>query len=192
MEGIGRVLIISGNEKGAEFIENMLTQFEPETTVTLRAGNEARRLLLDGCAFDFTFINMPLPDETGADLARKAAEGSSVMVLVKNDIAEQVGYSLAESGIFTLPKPISNSNFVCGVYMMMAAKARADKFIRKNQELQIKIDENNLIFRAKCLLIEKRLLGEEEAHKYIEKRAMDTRKSRCEIASEIIRTYDED
>ncbi len=192
MEGIGRVLIVSGNEKGAEFIENMLAQFEPETTVTLRAGNEARRLLLDGCAFDFTFINMPLPDETGADLARKAAEGSSVMVLVKNDVAEQVGYSLAESGIFTLPKPISNSNFVCGVYMMMAAKARADKFIRKNQELQRKIDENNLIFRAKCLLIEKRRFSEEEAHKYIEKRAMDSRKSRCEIASEIIRTYDED
>ena len=192
MEGIGRVLIVSGNEKGAEFIENMLCQFEPETTVTLHAGSEARRVLLDGCAFDYIFINMPLPDETGADLARRAAESSSVMVLVKNDVAEQVGYSLAESGIFILPKPISNSNFVCGIYMMMAAKARADGYIRKNEELQLKINENNLIFRAKCLLIEKKSLSEHEAHKYIEKRAMDTRKSKCEIANDIIRTYDED
>ncbi len=192
-EGIGRVLIVSGNDKGAEFIENMLTQFGPETVVTLHAGTETRRILLDGCTFDYVFINMPLPDETGADLARRIAEGEgTVMALIKGDTAEQIGYSLARSGIYTMPKPVTRTGFVCGMYMMMASRAHIDEYRNKNEKLQLKIDENSIISRAKCLLIEKRSMSEQDAHTYIEKQAMNARKTKREIADAIINTYEED
>ena len=43
--------------------------------------------------------------------------------------------------------------------------------------------------QAKCCLIEYRDYTEEEAHKYIEKRAMDERRTKRDIAEDVIETY---
>ncbi|MFQ9680350.1 MAG: ANTAR domain-containing protein [Ruthenibacterium lactatiformans] len=49
---------------------------------------------------------------------------------------------------------------------------------RQNNILQQKIDDIRLVDRAKCALIQYRLLTEPEAHKYIEREAMDSRRTR--------------
>ena len=46
--------------------------------------------------------------------------------------------------------------------------------------------------RAKCLLIACKGLTEAEAHRTIEKEAMDSRRDRGEVAQEIIDTLDSD
>ena len=56
--------------------------------------------------------------------------------------------------------------------------------------MQKKMDEIQLINRAKLLLIEKLGKSEAESHRFIEKQAMDLRKTKKEIAESIIRTYD--
>ena len=43
--------------------------------------------------------------------------------------------------------------------------------------------------QAKCCHIEYRDYTEEEAHKYIEKRAMDERRTKRDIAEDVIETY---
>ena len=48
-----------------------------------------------------------------------------------------------------------------------------------------------MIDRAKCLLIENEYLTEEEAHKQIEKTAMNERVTRKAIAQRIIAEYEE-
>ena len=50
--------------------------------------------------------------------------------------------------------------------------------------------EIQLINRAKLLLIEKLGKSESEAHRFIEKQAMDLRKTKKEVAESIIGTYD--
>ena len=50
--------------------------------------------------------------------------------------------------------------------------------------------EIRLVNRAKWLLIDRYNMSEEEAHKYIEKTAMDNCATRGEIAENIIRTYE--
>ena len=44
--------------------------------------------------------------------------------------------------------------------------------------------------KTKCCLIAERGMSEAEAHRYIEKNAMDTRRDRAEIAQEILDSYD--
>ena len=44
--------------------------------------------------------------------------------------------------------------------------------------------------RAKWLLIERRGMTEAEAHRYIEKEAMDTRLPKREVARDILRTFE--
>lgn len=59
-----------------------------------------------------------------------------------------------------------------------------------NRNLQRKIDEIQLVSRAKLLLMEKLGNTESDAHRFIEKQAMDLRKTRAEVARGIIETYD--
>ena len=52
------------------------------------------------------------------------------------------------------------------------------------------MDEWKIVNRAKWLLIGKLGMSEADAHRYIEKLAMDTRQTRREIADGIIKTYE--
>mgnify|MGYP001534993779 FL=1 len=52
------------------------------------------------------------------------------------------------------------------------------------------MDELKTVNRAKWLLIGKLGMNEADAHRYIEKLAMDTRQTRREIAESVIKTYE--
>ena len=56
--------------------------------------------------------------------------------------------------------------------------------------MQEKLAQVRLVSRAKCYLIELGRMTEAEAHRYIEKKAMDTRRDRAEVAQEILDSYD--
>ena len=60
----------------------------------------------------------------------------------------------------------------------------------KQASVEEKIEEIRLVNHAKWLLIQCLSMTEAEAHRYIEKQAMDTRQSKRMVAENIIRTYD--
>ena len=61
---------------------------------------------------------------------------------------------------------------------------------QENAKLRTKLEELRYVSRAKCLLIVKQQMTEETAHRYIEKNAMDTRRTRKDVAMEIIAKYE--
>lgn len=61
----------------------------------------------------------------------------------------------------------------------------------REDSLQKKLGDTKLVNRAKLLLISRLQMSEAEAHRYIEKTAMDTGESRREVALRLIRTYEE-
>jgi len=77
-----------------------------------------------------------------------------------------------------LPQLLAMSN------RLYAMQAREDS-------LQKKLGDTKLVNRAKLLLISRLQMSEAEAHRYIEKTAMDTGESRREVALRLIRTYEE-
>ncbi len=56
--------------------------------------------------------------------------------------------------------------------------------------MEQRIEDIRIVNRAKCLLIQYTRLTEEEAHRFIEKQAMDRRLTKREIAEEILRQHD--
>ena len=73
---------------------------------------------------------------------------------------------------------------------MLAACRRMAGLRQKNVKLQSKIEEMRLVDRAKCALIQYLNMTEAQAHRYVEKQAMDLRKSKTEVAEGILRTYE--
>ena len=51
------------------------------------------------------------------------------------------------------------------------------------------MEEVRIVARAKCILVEYLRMSEQQAHRYIEKQAMDQCITKREVSENIIRTY---
>lgn len=111
-------------------------------------------------------------------------------MFVKNDLYESVTDSAADSGVFTLSKPIAHSTLTQVINILYALCERLSLLNKKTVSLQDKMEEIRVINRAKWVLIKHVNMTEDEAHRLIEKQAMDTRTTRRAVAESIIRTYE--
>lgn len=190
--GTASVLIVSGSAQGIKFISDLLDPafFSPVRYV--KSGAEARRAL--GTEnIDILIVNAPLPDEFGDELASDAGEvnGTGTLLLVKSELYTEKSDTWARHGVLVLPKPLSKQTLAQAARLVLTSQLRVKTLAKENRLLRAKLEENKVISRAKCLLIEKLAMQEPEAHRYIEKVAMDTRKTRYEVAVSILKEYTE-
>ena len=83
--------------------------------------------------------------------------------------------------MLVLAKPFTGVQFRQAVQMAAACCRRLDYLRQENDKLRDKIAQIRLVDRAKCYLIEHKGMSEAEAHRMIEKTAMDTRRETCRI-----------
>ena len=184
------VLIVTASERFTDSIMPVLpmTDYWPVQTVSSVA--EARRWLAD-TEFDIVLINTPLPDDFGMHLAIDICTGSGagVLLLVKNDHYNEIYSKVVRYGVITLSKPTNRQMVAQNLRILCATRERIRQMQAKQATVEEKIKEIRLVNRAKWLLIECLNMTEAEAHRYIEKQAMDLRISRREAAENIIKTY---
>ena len=188
---LDKTLIISGSEQALSLLSDLMKSFNGSQTVSASSGNEARRLI-NRTDFDMVIISTPLPDEFGNELAATIAEKTSagVMLICKADIAEEISEKVEVYGVCVLAKPLNKTLFFHSVKLLQATRARMLSVMKEYSKLQTKIEESRLINRAKCILIQYLKLTEPQAHRYIEKQAMDQRISKLEVAKNILKTYE--
>ena len=185
------VLVVSASAKFNESVRGLLPErfYWPVTVLTDAAG--VRRELLEN-SYDLVVINTPLPDEFGHELCADAVEktDAGVIFLAKAAAAEPPLTPLSDEGVLLVTKPFSNTFFLQAIHMAAASNHRLLLWRQGNQRMQEKLAQVRLVSRAKCCLIELGHMTEAEAHRYIEKKAMDTRRDRAEVAQEILDSYD--
>ena len=184
---MGRALIVSAGASSNEYIAARLTEMGYSRPVIIPSGAEARRRMTES-DFELIVVNSPLPDEFGHEVCINAVEktDAGVVFLVKAAQAEQLLGPLSEQGVLLLSKPFSTAFFVQAMHMAAAGNHRLLR-----ARLQEKIAQVRLVSRAKCCLVEHEHMTEAEAHRYIEKQAMDTRRDRTEIAQEVLENYED-
>ena len=74
--------------------------------------------------------------------------------------------------------------------MGFACRNRMLLYKSENEKLQKKYEELKVIDRAKCLLIEHMHITEEEAHRVLEKEAMNTRLPRVRVARQVLDRFE--
>ena len=185
-----RTLVVASSEK---FKESLLPLFAPAHCRPVLYADSvaaAKRLLLEN-AFDLVIVSAPLPDETGTRFAIDLSLGRSTVCLlfIRTDLYADVRSRVAPFGVFTLPKPTSAAVAGHGLEFLVSARERLRNLEKKTQTLEEKMQEIRIVNRAKLLLIENRGLTEPDAHRYLEKQAMDRCVPKREIAGEIISLY---
>ena len=185
-----RVLVVSTGEKGRAALCGLLQSGGFQKLSTAAAGGDARRTLLES-EFDLVVLNAPFPDEFGDDLAAVCAEQScGVILIVKAEQADELAAKVEDYGVLVVEKPVNRQLFFQAVRLVLAARRRALGLKRETVRLQDKIEEIRLVSRAKCVLIEVLGMTEPQAHRYIEKQAMDLRCTRREVAQSVLGTYE--
>jgi len=184
------VLLVSASEKFNTAVMPLLppTDYWPVTVV--RSVAEAQRRLLEQ-AYDIVMINAPLPDDPGMRLAINTcgSSGAGVLLLVKNEIYNDVYSKVVAHGVLTLSKPTDLQMVAQSLRVLCATRERLRQWEEKQVTVEKKIEEIRLVNRAKWLLIECLSMTEADAHRYIEKQAMDLRVPKREVAEDIIKTY---
>lgn len=185
-----RVLLVSASEKFNTTIMPLLpaTDYWPVTTVK-SVGEARRRLLEEPC--DIVLINAPLPDDFGMRLAMDicGSSGAGVLLLVKNELYDEIYSKVVSYGVMTLSKPTNLQMISQSLRVLCATRERLRQLEAKQVSVEEKIEEIRLVNRAKWLLIECLSMTEADAHRYIEKQAMDLRVSKRTVAENIIKTY---
>lgn len=185
------VLVVSGTEKGRNTLKAMLEGSVYRPAAFAGSGGEARRALLS-TAFDAVVVNCPLPDEFGHELARHAAEeGRGVLLAVKSEVFDEISAQVCGVGVLTVSKPMSRLVFSQALSLLDACQRQVELARKESSRLRLKLDETKAVCRAKCILVECLGLTEAEAHRAVEKLAMDSRASRRAVAERIIREYEE-
>ncbi|WRS27696.1 ANTAR domain-containing protein [Oscillospiraceae bacterium MB08-C2-2] len=184
-----RALITAG--KGAELIVELLQSQGRYQIATASSGAQARRMLLE-IPYDLTVINTPLSDENGIELSIEAAANNQtgVLLLTRAQYVEEISARVEEYGVFVVEKPIHKPFFYRALSLVHASSSRLRGLESQRSQLQIKIEEIRLIDRAKYTLIQYLGMTEPQAHRYIEKQAMDMRRTKRQIAEGILKTYE--
>lgn len=184
-----RVLVADAGDKFSSFLSELLPKSDYEIVTKVESAGQVRRIILEQ-SIDLVLLNAPLQEEFGTQLALDLAdENMGVMLLVPGDSFEQVITRVEDFGVLTLPKPVTKDGFYRAVKLLTALRAKLLQMERKQQALKEKMQDIRIVNQAKWLLIEKLNMSENDAHYFIEKKAMDLRLSRREVAQTVIENY---
>ncbi len=184
------MLVVSASEKFRRSLTALLPENKYTPLVEVCDAGSAKRMLLEA-SFDIVVINTPLPDEFGIRLALDVCENSAagVMLFVKSEHYSDINMRVCGNGIMTVSKPTSSQIIMQSLTLLAATRERLRRMEQKTASVEEKMEEIRIVNRAKWVLIEQLKMTESEAHRYIEKQAMDRCVTRRKIAENIISTY---
>ena len=186
-----RVLLVSLSEKfNTEIGSLLLDSFAVDSVDCVSCAGEARRCMIDK-TYDIIIVNAPLRDEFGSRLCMDASmsPGTVAALFASTDTFDEVAQKVTPRGVFVIRKPAAKPTVAQSFSLLISARERLRTVEKKVDKSESKLDEIKIVNRAKWVLIENEDMSENDAHKYIEKSAMDAGVTKKQAAQMIIEKY---
>lgn len=189
-ERVYKVALVSSSEKFNGAMLPLLPKNRFSPISVYRDAKSAQRVISKEKP-DIVIINTPLPDDFGTSLALDVSETDGVCVLLftRAENFSELSSVLAPHGVLTLPKPTSPELTEEVVELMCATRERLRRIEIKKSFAEERMEDIRVVNKAKWFLIEQLKMTEQEAHRYIEKQAMDRCVTKRVIAENILSTY---
>lgn len=184
-----RILLAAKNEHVCDIIKELIDPSEC-AVVTATDGNTLRSITLDD--FDTIIISMPLENESGLELISDLRERTyaDIIILIKSDHVPVVHAKAVQTGAYIVEKPLGKGSVMQAIHFIEMSAEHEIDMRRRLDEAEKEIEELHLLYRAKLLLIEKEGMSESDAHKLIQQRAMNERRSLRAVSVNIINEYE--
>lgn len=183
------ILIAGKTEEICDSIAQLLLELDCDNISIFTSGTIIRGV--DISKFDSVIISTPLSDEFGLDLVADIAKDTKngIVVLAKREIADEVQKKIRFTGAFVLPRPFNKALLVQTIKLAEVAHIGMAKLEEENRQLSQQLSDMKIVNRAKSMLMQYLNLTEEQAHRHIQKQAMDLRKTQRAVAEDILKTY---
>ena len=183
------ILIAGKTEEICDSIAQLLLELDCDNISIFTSGTIIRGV--DISKFDSVIISTPLSDEFGLDLVADIAKDTKngVVVLAKREIADEVQKKIRFTGAFVLPRPFNKALLIQTIKLAEVAHIGMAKLEEENRQLSQQLSDMKIVNRAKSMLMQYLNLTEEQAHRHIQKQAMDLRKTQRAVAEDILKTY---
>lgn len=179
------------NAKTEELCKNIASALDEADCEIEYAFTDETAESADMSRFDAVIVSTPLRSEFGLNYVAETAKRTSacIIVLAKTDIADDVQNRIKFTGAFVLGRPFSKTALTQTLRIAMQAKDNIRRLEQEKSKLSKQLDDFKVIDRAKCCLIQYLNMTESQAHRHIQKLAMDSRRPQSEIAEDILTTY---
>ena len=148
--------------------------------------NEARRKCDERV---FSIVLVDFADGEGTDFAVDISENlSTILLFAPAEHFDEISFKVEGYGILTLASPFDQFYFYNMIKVAIAVQYKVKVLSSKATQLKEKMEEIRLVNRAKMLLMQNKNMSEQEAHRHLEKEAMDTGAKKTAVASLIINT----
>lgn len=180
------VLVVTKDIKTSTMISAMLVP--PLFDLILAEDfNEARRLCTERV---FNIVIVDFADGEGTDFAVDISSyTSTILLLAPTQFFDQISYKVEPYGILTITFPFDQFYFYNMIKIAIAVQYKVQVLSSQTIKLKEKMEEIRVVNRAKMLLMQNKSFTEQEAHRYLEKQAMDRSMKRIAVADEIIKAY---
>ncbi|MHB8062699.1 MAG: ANTAR domain-containing response regulator [Ruminiclostridium sp.] len=188
--GAGGILIVCSKPELIKELRSLMLQQGYSSAEYSLSANEARRKL-DFFEPELILVNAPLQDELGIEFVLDIADktDAGIIILAKHEHLEEMQYKLEKVGALILPKPINRTTLLQTAKFAALSRKSIKGLKLQNDDLERKMQDRKVIEKAKWLLVEKMNMSEPQAHRYIQKRAMDSRISQIKVAEEILLNF---
>ncbi len=189
-EQVYSILVVSAQRTFNDALMPLLPDFKFDPIKTASSISAAKQSLATR-SYDFIIVNSPLPGGGEIDFATDVSglNASVALLLVRSDMYEVTLDKASPCGVYVLPKPTSKSIISQAIDWMTATRERLKLFEEKTISAEEKIREIRIVNRAKWLLIENLKMSENDAHRHIEKQAMDLCITKLAVAEKIIAAF---
>ncbi len=187
-----RVLIASGSEQASDVLVKLVREMYSGCRISVAlTSNDAKRSVASN-EYDCVIINAPLKDSYGQELCEivSADTDAGCVFIAKAENCDVLWDEMGDLGVMIIPKPLSRTDFYRAMRFSNSARNRMLGIRTENFKLKKKLEDIRLINRAKLALMTYLSFTEKQAHRYIEKEAMDQRCTKAEIAEKVIRMYE--
>ena len=180
------VLIVTKDSKLSQNSAAMLVAPLFETEV-LSDFNEARRRVSERV---YNIILVDYAEGEGTDFAIDASESlSTILLLTPPSLFEEISYRVEGYGIIAITNPFDQFYFYNMIKAAIAVQYKVQVLSSQTTKLKVKMEEIRQVNRAKMLLMQNLNMSEQEAHRYIEKEAMDRGLKKTAVAENVIKMY---
>lgn len=136
-------------------------------------------------------VNAPLADEFGTRLCMDVSlsPGTVAVIFAPSEVYDEIVHKSAPHGVFVIRKPVAQQTVVQSLSLLISARERLRAVEKKAGKAENKLEEIRVVNKAKWVLIDNEDMSENDAHKYIEKAAMDAGITKKQAAQIIIEKY---
>ena len=175
-----KIVIAFGNDNNRTRIADILDKCGYSPKKLCKTGREAIRAIR-GMGGGVVVCGYKLMDMTADDLGYDLSDMGSVIAVAQPSMLE-----LCENeGIYKLATPLKKNELITTLRILLEAEERRFSALRPERTEE----DKELINQAKLLLMEKCSMTEPEAHRFMQKKSMDSGFKLISTARIIIKSY---